>query len=171
MNKRIIYTILCLFVASIAWAQLDRTKAPEPTAPKEINISKPYTFVLKNGLKVYVVENHKLPRVAFSLSLDRDPILEKEKAGYIDFAGQLLMTGTKNRTKAELDQEIDFIGASMSTFSTGIFASSLTKHQEKLIELMTDILFNPAFPEEELDKLKKQTLSGLAASKDDPNAM
>lgn len=171
MNKRIIYIILGLFATSMAWAQVDRTKAPEPAEPKAINIAKPYTFTLKNGLKVYVVENHKLPRVAFSLSLDRDPILEKDKAGYISFAGQLMMKGTTNRSKAELDQEIDFIGANLNTYSTGMFGSSLTKHKEKLMELMTDVLFNPAFPEEELEKLKKQTLSGLATSKDDPNAI
>ncbi|GAA5036001.1 hypothetical protein GCM10011506_31440 [Marivirga lumbricoides] len=164
-------SLLFALIATIAVAQVDRTKAPEPTEAPEINIAKPYTFTLKNGLKVYVVENHKLPRVAFSLSLDRDPILEGDKAGYVNFAGELLTKGTKNRTKAELDAEIDFIGANISAFSTGIYASSLTKHKEKLMELMTDILFNPAFPEDELEKLKKQTLSGLAASKDDPNAI
>jgi predicted Zn-dependent peptidase len=47
----------------------------------------------------------------------------------------------------------------------------LKKHQEKVLELMTDVLYNPTFPQEELDKLKKQAISGLAASKDDPNAI
>ncbi|MBK6266815.1 insulinase family protein [Marivirga sp. S37H4] len=164
-------SVLFALVSTLAFAQVDRTKAPEPTAAPEINIAKPYSFTLKNGLKVYVVENHKLPRVAFSLSLDRDPILEKDKAGYVSMAGQLLTKGTKNRTKAELDAEIDFIGANINASSTGLYATSLTKHKDKLMELMTDILFNPAFPEDELEKLKKQTLSGLAASKDDPNSI
>jgi len=171
MKIKNILIILFAFTSTVLFAQVDRTKAPEPKAPKAINIAKPYTFELKNGLKVYVVENHKLPRVAFSLSLDRDPILEGDKAGYVSFAGQLMMTGTDNRTKAELDEEIDFIGASLSASSTGLFGSSLTKHKDKLLDLMTDVLYNPAFPQDELDKLKKQTLSGLAASKDDPSAI
>ncbi len=171
MKIRFIYIVLFAFLGSTAFAQVDRTSAPAPTEPKEINIAKPYTFTLKNGLKVYVVENHKLPRVAFSLSLDRDPVLEADKAGYVSFAGQLMMKGTESRTKAQLDEEIDFIGASLTAYSTGMFGSSLTKHKDKLLDLMTDVLYNPAFPEEELEKLKKQTLSGLAASKDDPNSI
>jgi predicted Zn-dependent peptidase len=171
MIKKIYISFIFALTASVAFAQIDRTTAPEPTPAKEINIGEPTTFTLKNGLKVFVVENHKLPRVAFSLTFDRDPILEGDKAGYVSMAGQMLMKGTKNRTKAELDEDIDFIGANINTFSTGMFATSLTKHQDKLIELMKDVLFNPTFPEDELDKLKKQTLSGLAAAKDDPNAI
>jgi len=171
MIKKIYISFVFALAASISFAQVDRTTAPEPGPAKEINIGEPATFTLKNGLKVFVVENHKLPRVAFSLTFDRDPILEEDKAGYVSMAGQMLMKGTKNRSKAELDQGIDFIGANINTYSTGMYATSLTKHQDKLMELMTDILFNPAFPESELDKLKKQTLSGIAASKDDPNAI
>jgi zinc protease len=84
-------------------------------------------------------------------------------------AGTLIGTGTKTRTKAQLDEEIDFIGANLSTSSDGIFASSLSKHSNKLLDLMTDVLYNPAFSPEEMEKLKTQTLSGLAASKGDPN--
>jgi zinc protease len=171
MIKKIYISFVFALMASFAFAQVDRTTAPEPTPAKEINIGEPTTFTLKNGLKVFVVENHKLPRVAFSLTFDRDPVLEGDKAGYVSMAGQMLMKGTKNRTKAELDQDIDFIGANINTYSTGMYATSLTKHQDKLMELMTDVLFNPAFPEDELDKLKKQTLSGLATQKDDPNAI
>lgn len=170
MNK--IYIIVVLFFISLGTsAQVDRSKAPEPGPAPKIQIGEYQSFQLKNGLKVFVVENHKIPRVAFSLILDNEPIIEGDKAGYVDFAGQLLRNGTTNRTKAQLDEEIDFIGASLSTSSNGVFASSLTKHKEKLLELMTDVLFNPAFPEDELEKIRKQTISGLAASKDDPNAI
>src|SRR5690606_37132946 len=50
-------------------------------------------------------------------------------------------------------------------------ASSLKKHQAKVLELMADVLYNPVLPQEELDKLKKQSLTGLAQSKDNPNAI
>jgi zinc protease len=171
MKLKHIVSVMLLFVVSVASAQIDRTSAPEPAPAPKINIAEPYTFELKNGLKVYVVENHKLPRVAFRLLLDREPVLEEDKVGYVGMAGDLLRSGTTTRTKAELDKDIDFIGASLSTSSVGIYASSLTKHQDKLVELMTDVLFNPSFPEEELEKMKKQALSGLAASKDDPSAI
>jgi predicted Zn-dependent peptidase len=97
--------------------------------------------------------------------------MEGDKAGMSGMVGEMMMGGTKNRTKDQLDEEVDFIGANLGVSSTSIFASSLKKHQEKVLELMTDVLYNPTFPQEELDKLKKQAVSGLAASKDDPNAI
>lgn len=171
--KTINFNILLafVFITFSAVAQVDRSKAPEPGPAPEIQIGEYQSFELKNGLKVFVVENHKIPRVAFSLTLDNEPILEKDKVGYVNITGQLLRNGTTTRSKAQLDEEIDFIGASLSTSSGGVYAASLTKHKEKLLELMTDILFNPSFPQEELEKIRKQTLSGLAASKDDPNAI
>jgi predicted Zn-dependent peptidase len=97
--------------------------------------------------------------------------LEGDKAGLTTFIGDMMMGGTKNRTKDQLDQEIDFIGASLSASATSVSVSSLKKHQGKVLELMADVLFNPVFPQPELDKLKKQSLTGLATTKDDPQAI
>ncbi len=170
MKKHIIFICL-LLVFVTAQAQVDRTKAPKPAPAREIKIGEYQTFTLKNGLQVFVVENHKLPRVQFSLQLKNDAIYQGEKEGYIDMAGTLIGTGTKTKTKAQIDEETDFIGANLSTSSNGIFASSLTKHTTKLLDLMSDVLYNPAFAPEELEKLKTQTLSGIAAGKDDPNTI
>lgn len=171
MKKLTISFVLTLLISVMGYAQVDRSKVPTAGPAPEINIGEAETFTLDNGLKVFVVENDKLPRVAFTLVLERDPILEGDKAGYLGFVGQMMMAGTENRTKDELDEEIDFIGASISAGSSSMFASSLKKHQEKALELMTDVLYNPIFPQEELDKLKKQSLTSLAQSKDDPNSI
>ena len=85
--------------------------------------------------------------------------------------GQMMRRGTETRTKEQIDEEIDFIGASLFAGSSNIFASGLSKYNEKILELMTDVLFNPTFPEEELEKIRTQTLSGLAANKEDPGAI
>jgi predicted Zn-dependent peptidase len=148
-----------------------RSSVPKPGTAREIQLGEYKSFELQNGLKVIVVENHKLPRVSYQVSLVNDPINEQDQAGYVTMAGSLLSTGTEKRSKAELDKAIDFIGASVSTSSSGVFASSLTKHQDKLLDVMTEMLFMPSFPAEEFDKLKKQTLSGLTASKADPNSI
>jgi len=105
------------------------------------------------------------------LKLDRDPILEGDKAGYTSLVGPLMMSGTTSMNKDQLDEAIDLIGANMNVSSTSAIASSLTKHKETLLNLFADVLFNPSFPQEELDKLKKQTLSALAADKDDPTSI
>lgn len=170
MKKLLLY-ILPLLLLQPVLAQVDRSTYPEPGPAPEIKLGDAASFILENGLKVFVVENRKLPRVAFSLVLDRDPLLEKEKAGMLSLFGEMMMGGTENRSKDMLDEEVDFIGASLSASSTSLFGSSLKKNQDKILELMTDVLYNPIFPEEELDKLKKQGISGLAASKDDPNSI
>jgi predicted Zn-dependent peptidase len=170
--KKIAIGLLVTFLATgIAFAQVDRSKLPASGPAPEIKISEAETFTLANGLKVFVVKNTKLPRVSFTLVLERDPILEGEKAGLTTFIGDMMMGGTKNRTKDQLDQEIDFIGASLNASATSVSASSLKKHQGKVLDLMADVLFNPVFPQPELDKLKKQSLTGLATTKDDPNAI
>lgn len=144
---------------------------PQPAAAREISIGDYQSFDLSNGLKVIVVENHKLPRVSYQISLKNDPILEKDKAGYVSMAGSLISTGTTKKSKAELDAAIDYIGANINTSSNGIFGSSLVKHQDKMLDILTEMLYHASFPENEFDKLKKQTLSGISTTKTDPNAI
>ena len=171
MKLRNIATLVMTLVSLLSFAQVDRSKLPEPATPRPIEIGEYETFELKNGLKVFIIENHKLPRVAYNLQFDRPPLLEGDKAGYLGMFGQMLRTGTETRTKEQLDEEIDFLGASIFGGSSSVFASGLSKYEEKILELMTDIAFNPTFPSEELEKIRKQTISGLAANKEDPNAI
>jgi predicted Zn-dependent peptidase len=159
--KKLMITIALLLSLSLVWAQIDRTKAPAPAPAREIKIGDYQTFTLKNGLQVFVVENHKLPRVQLTLELKNDPIFQGSKAGLLDITGSLIGTGTTTRTKAQLDEEVDFIGATLSTSSDGIFASSLSRHTERLLELFTDVLYNAALKGEELDKLKTQSISAI----------
>ncbi|MFC5625539.1 M16 family metallopeptidase [Algoriphagus winogradskyi] len=171
MKKITISFVLSLLVSIVSFAQVDRSQFPKAGPAPVIKIGEAETFTLENGLKVFVVENDKLPRVSFTLVFERDPIMEGDKAGMTGFVGEMLTAGTANRTKDELDEEIDFIGASLGASSTSVSASSLKKHQDKVLDLMTDVLFNPVFPQEELDKLKKQSITALATSKDEPGAI
>ncbi|GAB3202929.1 putative Zn-dependent peptidase [Pontibacter aydingkolensis] len=161
---------LALALVYVAPAQTKQTPPPPGPAPK-IELGKYEHFTLKNGLKVYVVENHKQPVVSMSLVLDRDPILEGDKAGYVQAAGQMMRTGTTNRTKDQLDEQVDFIGSTLGFSSTGFNASSLKKHLPTLMDLTADALLNPKFTQEELDKIKKQMKANLAQSKDNPDAI
>ena len=148
-----------------------RSAAPSAGPARQIKMGEYNEFDLDNGLKVIVVENHKLPRVSYQVSFNNLALYEGEQAGYVSFAGDLLSRGTKTKTKAEIDKSIDQIGASLSTSSNFVFGSSLTKHQDKLLDVMSDVLLNPSFPSEEFDKVKKQSLSGIQQSKDDPNTI
>lgn len=172
MNKYIV--TLFAFVAALtmsAQVTIDRTTAPTPGPAAKPVIGSYESFELKNGLKVFVVENHKLPRITMQLILDRDPIVEGDKAGYVSIAGDLIGSGTTNRTKAELDEEVDFMGANFGTGSSSVRISGLSKYTDNLIEILADVVLNPSFPEEEFDKLKSQMISGLKANSDDPDAI
>lgn len=160
------------FTLQISFAQkLDRSVRPKPAAAPVIKLGDTKTFELENGLKVFVVENTKLPRVSFSLVLNIDPELEGNSAGLQNAFGELMSSGTLNRSKEKLNNEIDFMGASLNTSSTGLNASSLKKHTEKLLAIMADIVMNPDFKNEELEKIKTNMLSSLAAEKDNPDAI
>ncbi len=166
-----IFIISAAVATLFACKPLDRSIRPVAGAAKEIKLGETQSFTLPNGLKVFVVENHKLPTVAYSLMLDLDPIMENEKAGYIDMAGGLLGTATTTRSKDEINASIDFIGANFNINSGGFFASSLTKNQDAMLEIISDVILNPVFTEEEFTKAKTQTVSGLASEKTDPDAI
>jgi zinc protease len=171
-HKFLFTLLLALGFLSAAQAQEEfRKKAPAALPAPVIKLGNYVQQNLPNGLKVIVVENHKLPQVSFQVFIDKPISLEKDLAGVGDITGTLMRSGTKTKNKAQLDEEIDFIGATLFTSSDGMFASSLTKHKDKVLSMMADVLFNPAFNKDEFDKIKKQTLSGLASDKDDPNSI
>ncbi|MBZ0200783.1 MAG: insulinase family protein [Ignavibacteriaceae bacterium] len=163
--------IILLLLPIILFAQVDRSKMPKPGAAPTIKIADYESFELNNGLKVFVIENHKLPVVSFSLVFDRDALKENNASGYISAAGELLRTGTKTRTKDQIDEEIDFIGASLNASSTSVFASSLKKHADTLLTLMSDIVLNAEFTQNQLDKIILRMKSDLAIGKDDPSTI
>jgi len=169
--KKIFFTILTISIFSAAYAQIDRSKMPEPGPAPQIKIGEARSFTLDNGLRVFVVENSKVPRVTYSLVFDYDPVFDKEMAGLTDITGGILRTATANRTKEMIDEEIDFIGASMSVYAGGLYASGLSKYTSTLAELIADVIINARFEEEHFNRVKTQTLSGLMAGKNEPSSV
>ncbi len=170
--KKITLSIVTLALATAAWAQpLDRSIKPKPGPAPEIKLGKTESFTLSNGMQVFVVENHKLPTVAYNIELDIKPALAGDMAGYREMMSELLLSGTKTRTKDKLNGEIDQMGANINVSDEGISGSGLKKYQEKILDLMADIVMNTTITQEELDKEKKKTLSGLETEKNQPDAM
>lgn len=156
------YTILAfLFVTVSITAQIDRSQQPKPGPAPKISLEKPTEYELKNGLKILIVENHKLPRVSYNLTIDRDPIIEGDKAGVTSLLGSMLGNGTTNISKDEFNEEVDFLGARLSFGFSGGFASSLTKYSDRILQLLADAAMNPLLTSEEFDKEKDKLLEGL----------
>ena len=169
--KKYIFSVL-LFVPFFSMAQsVDRTKSPAPGKAPLIQVASPVKFTLANGLQVFVVKNTKLPKVTATLALDVDGFKEGDKAGLADMSGQLLKRGTATKSKAELDEAVEFLGGSLSTSSGSASVSSLKNNFPKLMELMAEVILRPALSSDELEKVRKQTLSGIESSKDDADAI
>ncbi len=169
MKKYII--AIGLFVPTILFGQIDRSVRPEAAPAPTINIKDSKVFTTENGITVILSENHKIPRVSYNLVMGSDPMLEREKTGLADIAGTLVMSGTDNRTKDVLDSEIDNIGATLTADNNSIYMSSLTKHSNKGLTLMADVLMNANFPQGEVDRIITQNESNLTSTKSDPGSM
>jgi zinc protease len=159
--KKVIIVALGLFLTLNMQAQ-DRSQ-PKPGPSPKINIKKPETFTLPNGLKVMVVENHKLPRVSFNLTIDNAPFAEGNKKGVDELTGSLIGSGTKKISKDAFNEEVDYLGADINFATDGAYATSLSKHAARILELMADGALNPVFTQEEFDKEKAKLIDGLKA--------
>lgn len=168
--KKLIVSVLALGYLTVN-AQIDRSIRPKAADAPQINIADAVTFKLENGIQVIVSENHKLPKVSMNLVMGSDPYYSDSKAGLTDMVSELMMSGTTSRTKDVLDNEKDFIGAYLNASSSNIYLSCLTKHLDKGLDLMTDILHNVSFPESEFTRIKKQFESGLLSAQSDPSSM
>ena len=167
MKNKIIAIAAFLLATTGIQAQIDRSQQPEPGPAPEINLGKPDSFTLKNGLKVLVVENHKLPRVNMTLTMDNPPHTEGPKAGVAGIMGAMLGEGTKEIPKDKFNEEIDYLGANMNFFSSGASANSLSKYFPRIMELMSKGALNPNFTQEEFEKQKERGFETLKASEKD----
>lgn len=157
--KKFIYIAASLFLTMTMQAQ-DRPQPKAGPAPS-ININKPQSFVLKNGLKVLVVENHKLPRVSFNLTLDNPPYAEGTKKGVSDLLSSMIGNGTQSVSKNAFNEEIDFLGANINFWDSGASANGLSRYSKRILELMADGALNPLFVQEEFEKEKEKLIEGL----------
>ena len=159
--KKIHTVLILLFLTGIMQAQ--NRPQPKPGNSPVVNIKKPQTFVLANGMKVLVVENHKLPRVSFNLTLDNAPFTEGSKKGVDELTSSLIGNGTKKTTKEAFNEEIDFYGANINFTSQGAYASSLSKYSGRVLELLAEGTLQPNFTQTEFDKEKAKLIEGLKA--------
>ena len=171
MKKIFNIVVLLLCVAVLSAQTVDRSIQPAAAPAKEISIKDAKTFTLANGLKVFVVEDHRAPIVYYSLQLDIKPALEGNKAGLQSLFSGVVGTATKTKTKEQLNKEIDLIAARINFNSRGGYGSSLKKYETQLLKLLADMLLNPAFTQEELDLNKTQQKSGLQYINDDAAAI
>ena len=160
--KKILVFASALLLTISAEAQI-KLPQPQPGPLPTLNVQKPQEFTLKNGLKVLVVEDHKLPRVSYMLTIDTPPYVEGNKAGVSSLTSAVVGNGTTKTPKDKFNDEVDFLGANIRFWNTGASASGLSKYNNRLLELMAEGALNPLFSQDEFEKAKQQAIEGLKA--------
>src|SRR5215468_2392868 len=126
---------------------------------------------LKNGMTLLLMEQHEIPIVSFSFIVKTGSTADPaSREGVASLVAELLRKGTKARSADQLSSELDFIGGQLGAAAaldySGGRAEFLKKDLNTGLNLLADVLLNPAFPQDEVTKLLKQRLDGVRAAKD-----
>lgn len=159
MRKLVYIFVMALLTVGVQ-AQVDRSQ-PQPGPAPKVNLGTPQTFELKNGLKVMVVENHKLPRVSITLSIDNPPFVEGDQKGIHDLTGALMGNGTSKISKEVFQEEIDFMGARINLHASGASANTLSRYFPRVLELMAEGAIDPNFTQNDFDTQLARFIDGL----------
>ncbi len=172
MKKQLTYIAAAFFFAGMVSAQkIDLNAMPKPGPTPAINIAKPKTFKMSNGLTVMVVENNKLPRVSASLSMDRPPYYEGNVTGVSEIMAEQFENGTMNMSKDAFNKKVDYLGANLNFSSNGASANSLSKYFPEVLGLMADAIVNPKFSAEEIQDSKARAIEGLKSEEKNASAI
>ncbi|HEV7889108.1 MAG TPA: pitrilysin family protein [Pyrinomonadaceae bacterium] len=154
----------------------DRSLLPKEKPDPKLTLPAVQRRKLSNGLDVLVVEHHEVPVVAMNLVMKMgaagDPA---DKAGLASLSADMLDEGTATRSSLDISDQLARIGSSLNVNagwdSTTASMRTLTRHLDSALEIYSDVITNPAFPEKELERLRLQRLTALRQQKDSPEAV
>ncbi len=146
------------------------------TAASSFKLPKYEKAVLKNGLTIYLMEQHEVPMINVSAIMPAGAIYDDSlQSGIASMTASSLMLGTKNRSKSQLEEELDFIGASLYTYATkesaGLTAKFAAKDKDKVLGIIKDVLLAPAFDSSEFEKAKRLLLTQLERATESPRSV
>ena len=150
--------------------------AAAPVRAQSLHLPPHEKIVLKNGLTVLLIEKHGVPLIdVFALvktGAAADPVGQE---GLASVTAGLLRKGTKSRTAQQFAADLDYIGGEFGTDAGADFANVsaefLTKDLSRGLELFSDALLHPTFPQNETEKILAQSLDGIKSAKDDPQSV
>lgn len=173
----LLFTLLSLSVAARAQdAPAPQETPPPPAAPRSVTVPKPVERTLRNGLRVIVVEHHETPLVAAQLMVKNGGEVDPpDLSGVADMTAELLTKGTKTRTAPQIAEEIEALGGQINT-GAGWDASRATVNvlaskTEPAMAILADVVRNPVFKDEEIERLRQQYLDSLSVGMNSPGTL
>lgn len=154
------------------WAGKELIAPPIPKPPAAVELPNIDQFKLANGLQVYVVRSNRLPVVSFQLAVKAGRNVEPlARLGVSEATADMLVKGTAKRDAKALAKAIDFVGGTIAADSTYeatlLSCSVMAKNLGTCLELMPEVITQPKFPDEELQKIKETMLAGVRHRLDD----
>ena len=134
------------------------------SVPNSANIAQ---FTLDNGIKVYAYENFASPAITVNgyLMAGALDVTDLNKRGLAGFVADCLTRGTARFTYEDIFEQTESIGANISvssgTYTTSFFIKSLAEDVPTMLDLLSDVLRRPTFPEAEVEKERQEWLTGL----------
>lgn len=155
--------LTALMICSIAIAQ---------NAPAAFKVPAYQKFILPNGLTIYLMEQHEVPVISLSAIIPAGAIYDGDKSGLASLTAAGLQYGTKNYSKTKIEEELDFIGASLNTYankeSAGLSSKFAAKDEDKVLPILKEVLVDPVFDQDEFEKERKRVLASLDQAKLSP---
>ena len=180
MKKIFLFSIKLIVVSAFCfslYAQTpDRTKPPQLLPPQKLNLPAIQQFSLSNGLKVVLMEKHEVPLVQLNVVIKTGNVNDPEnKTGLAALTMSMLTEGAAGKSSLEIADAIDFLGAKISTnagaHSSGVYLHTPLSKLDDALKIMSNILLRPDFPQNELDRKKKDRLTSLMQMHDQPTAI
>lgn len=155
---------------------VDRSKLPELGTPKNSKFPELQREKLSNGLNIVLAKRTGVPTVVMNLMFDAGYKTDfLASPGTASLAMNLLDEGTKEMTSLEINEQLQLLGASLSTFSnqdnSSIYLNTLKPSLDASLDLFADVVLNPSFPEKEFDRLKAEQINGIKREKSQPFSM
>lgn len=151
--------------------EFDRSQPPLAPIPKRFIFPEFRTTHLDGGIKLLLVEDDTQPLISLNLVFKRG-VAEEAGPGHASFTTGMLKKGTKSRSAQQIAEEIDFVGGSLrvsvSWDATIVGLNILRSHFDLGLELLADIVLHPTFPEEEIERLRVQTIASIRQNQADP---
>lgn len=145
----------------------DRSKRPEPGAPKTVAVPKIFRKTLDNGLEILGSTTTESPRISVQIYIKGGHLFDDNKtlpAGTASFTATMMNIGTAKRTPEELDRAMEKLGASIGfgsgTTSTNITLDCEVSKLDQALALLDEMLFQPRWDEKEFKKIRKQSIPG-----------
>ncbi|MDP5082003.1 MAG: insulinase family protein [Winogradskyella sp.] len=157
-------------------SSFDRSIEPPYGESPTLNIPKVWKQELTSGLKVFGIENSEVPLVQFEIQIVGGLLLEvKELTGVSNLLANLMTKGTKNKTPEALENAIESLGARIDAYATDnsiiITGTTLSKHFDETMALVTEILLEPRWDANEFKLAKQSTISSIQRQKANPNSI